>query len=91
MDQLVNQVAHWTPARWAAGGAGDRVHALAQRLADLGADAEQREHRPVPRLDSDLALPDQVRVLAADLLAADPPPGVLAAALDAVRHARAGL
>jgi hypothetical protein len=45
------------------------VHALVQRLADLGADAEHRPRRPVPRLPHDVALPDQVTVVTADLLA----------------------
>ncbi|BCJ33031.1 hypothetical protein Athai_05340 [Actinocatenispora thailandica] len=49
------------------------LHALVQQLADLGADAEARPHQPVPRLDNDLALPDQLRVVAADLTAAPPP------------------
>jgi hypothetical protein len=51
---------------------GDLLYVLVQRLADLGADAEHRPHRPVPRLN-DLALPDQLRVVADDLLAAAPP------------------
>jgi hypothetical protein len=105
VDRLVNQVAHWEQARWwsrvnpAGAGAspgavpatrGDLVYALVQRLADLGAEAERRATRPVPRL-GDLTLPDQLRVLADDLLAADPPPEDLlktaAADVDAVRHA----
>lgn len=45
------------------------MHALAQRLADLAAGAEGEPHRPVPRLDNDTALPNQVVLLAADLLA----------------------
>lgn len=77
-DRLVARVGHWTPQRWqtaAAGAAGTRadvVHALVQRLADLGAEAEARAPRPVPRLDNDLALPDQVRVMVADLILATP-------------------
>lgn len=43
------------------------VHALVQRLADADADVSGRPRRAVPRLDNDLALPDQVRVLGADL------------------------
>ena len=46
--------------------------ALVQQLADLAADAEGEPPRAVPRLDNDLALPDQLRVVAADLLAAGP-------------------
>jgi hypothetical protein len=48
----------------------DVVGALVQRLADLGAAAEGRLPRPVPRLDNELALPDQVRVMVRDLVAA---------------------
>lgn len=96
VDRFVAAVAHWTPTAWAApagvagGPAGSRAdvtHALVQRIADLAADAEGQPHRPVPRLDNDLALPDQLRVLAADLLAADPPRPTLEAALAAVRQA----
>jgi hypothetical protein len=76
--RLVARVSHWDPVRWAAPAASDRsgrsradvMHALVQVLADLGAEAERRPWRPVPRLPSDLALPDQVRVMVADLLGA---------------------
>ena len=67
----------------------DLVYALVQRLADHGADAERRPRRPVPR-PSDLVLPDQIRVMADDLVAADPGDDVLKIAADdveAVRHA----
>lgn len=72
VGRLVGQVGHWTPSRWAASGAsgvrrGDALHALVQWLADRCADAEGRPRLPVPRLDNDLALPDQLRVVAADL------------------------
>lgn len=78
VGRLVGQVGHWTPSRWAASGAtgatgasgtprGDTVHGLVQWLADRCADAEGRARLPVPRLDNDLALPDQLRVVAADL------------------------
>jgi hypothetical protein len=55
------------------GSAGTRaelVFRLVQELADLGAAAEGIPSRPVPRLDNDLALPDQVRVMVSDLLLA---------------------
>lgn len=55
-----------------------------QRLADAAADAENRPRRPVPRLPSDLALADQLRVMAHDLLAAPAPEWVLLAAADAI-------
>jgi hypothetical protein len=84
--RLVDRVSHWTPSRWAASsasGAGSRAdafHALVQALADLGADAEGEPRRPVPRLESDLALPDQLRVVTADLLASGSPRARTAAA-----------
>jgi hypothetical protein len=93
VDRLVGRVQHWTPTRWArlaGGGFGtraDAIHALAQRLADAGADAAGRPRRRVPRLDNDLALPDQVRVLAADVLAAKPAPELAAELANAVRAA----
>jgi hypothetical protein len=94
VDRLVDRVGHWTPSRWAAAaGTGDRsradvVHALAQQLADLEAEATGRARRPVPRLANDLALPDQVRVMALDLVAAPAGPAVLAAARKAVTEAQ---
>jgi hypothetical protein len=62
----------------------DLVHALAQSLADLAADAEGRPRRVVPRLESDLALPDQLRVMVADLVAAGPAEEILSAATERV-------
>lgn len=75
VDRLCAYVSHWTPPRWAAFGAsgeqcGDLMHGLVQQLADLAADADGQPGRPVPRLESDLALPDQLRVVAFDLVAA---------------------
>jgi hypothetical protein len=75
VDRLINQVAHWEQPRWwshldAVGQTrGDVVHTLVQHLADLAADAESGPHRPVPRI-GDMSLPDQLRVMADDLLAA---------------------
>jgi beta-phosphoglucomutase-like phosphatase (HAD superfamily) len=86
VERLVNRVSRWTPPRWAASsvsGVGTRaevMHALVQRVADLAAAAEGQPRRRVPRLDSDLALPDQLRVVAADLAAARPAPALLAEA-----------
>lgn len=51
-----------------------------QRLADLGASVEGRPAQAVPRLDNDLALPDQVQVMVADLILANAPDDVLAVA-----------
>ncbi|HEY8532742.1 MAG TPA: hypothetical protein VIL44_02545 [Micromonospora sp.] len=84
VERFVRQVGHWTPARWSApagGGGGTRaelVHALVQRIADRAADAEGEPRRRVPRLDNDLVLPDQLRVVVADLVAAHPSEQVLA-------------
>jgi hypothetical protein len=70
VDRLVRQVQHWTPARWARDDRGARVHHLLQALADAAADATGEVRRAVPRLDNDLAIPDQLRVLGADAAAA---------------------
>lgn len=64
---LVERLRLWTPERWAAaappyGTRGDLVHHLAQAYAAAETD------RPLPRLDSDLALPDQLAVTADDLV-----------------------
>lgn len=98
VDLVVGRVAHWTPARWtrpAYGPAGSRaecVHHLVQRLADATADAERMPRRAVPRLDNDLALPDQLRVVAADALAACATrPEVLVDLISAVRTTSSAL
>ena len=66
---LVERLRVWTPARWAAefppyGTRGDVAHHLAQWLASRAGEAPIR----LPRLDSDLALPDQLAVTADDLV-----------------------
>ncbi|MEV0714366.1 hypothetical protein [Asanoa sp. NPDC050611] len=97
VDLLTRQVSHWQAPRWSApaadgeGTRGDAVHRLVQRLADLAADVEGRVRQEVPRLDNDASLPDQLRVVAADLVAADPPPEVLVAAAGDVAAVRAVL
>jgi hypothetical protein len=91
IDRLLIQVHHWDERRWSAGAAPTKaqlVHGLAQTLADLGAAAEQRPSREVPRLH-DMVLPDQIRVLTDDLLAASPSAGLIeraAIATDEVRR-----
>jgi hypothetical protein len=68
----------------------DLMFRLVQRLADLAAEAEGRARRPVPRLDNDLALVDQVRVMVLDLQRAPAPPPLLvraALAIDATARA----
>ncbi len=73
--RLVDRVSHWTPPRWAASSASgpgtraDRFHGLVQELADQAADGEGQPRRTVPRLSPDTALPDQLKVIVADLLA----------------------
>jgi len=91
VDRLLTQVSHWERPRWSAGNPSkaDLVHGLVQRIADLGADAENRPHRQVPRL-GDLALRDQLRVVADDLLAAAPE-AHLARAADDVTTVRRSL
>ncbi|GIE95924.1 hypothetical protein [Paractinoplanes rishiriensis] len=88
-DRLLTQVRHWEIPRWQ-DGRGDRVHALAQHLANLTADAEGRPHRTLPR-ELDVVLPDQLRVLADDLLAAGPSERQLAEAVEAVNQVRGTL
>lgn len=94
VDRLLNQIGYWEQARWsvpASAGSGatkaDSVYAVIQRLADLAADAEHRPHRTVPRL-SDLILPDQLRVMADDVLTAADSATLAAATadLDSLRH-----
>lgn len=94
--RLLAQVGHWEAGRWhsaagvAPGTRGDLVYGLVQRLADLGAAAEHRRRRPVPRL-ADTILADQLRVLADDLLAADASDETMAAATEAIAATRAAL
>ncbi len=85
---LVQRLRLWTPARYAAaappyGTRGDLVHHLVQALADSAADAEGGPRRPVPRLDSDLGLADQLAVMSEDLARAEPSVG---AAREATAH-----
>ncbi|MFG2047085.1 hypothetical protein ACGFIW_06610 [Micromonospora sp. NPDC048935] len=91
---LVGQVGHWQQRRWAAVATtgnvprADLVHRLVQEVANLAADAEGQPRRVVPRLDNDLALPDQLRVVAADLMAAGADDEVLARAAAEVTATR---
>ena len=86
VDRLLRQVRHWGPGRWRRSRA-DLVYGLVQRLADLGADAEHRRRRPVPQV-GDVVLPDQLRVMADDLLAAEPPDELFRQATDEVNTVR---
>ncbi|GLW31428.1 hypothetical protein [Actinoplanes regularis] len=91
VERLLTQVRHWEEGRWkasvGAGTKGDLVFGLVQRLADLGAEAESRAARAVPRTH-DLVLPDQLRVVADDIIAADPAEELLARATSAVDDLR---
>jgi hypothetical protein len=95
--RLVDRVSTWTPPRWAAssvsgpGSRADRFHALVQTLADQAADAEGEPRRVVPRLSPDTALPDQLRVVVADLIEAAPDEAVLASAAKRVAAAKRAL
>jgi hypothetical protein len=94
VERLTDRTSHWTPPRWAAssasgpGSRADRFHALVQALADQAAEAEGEQCRVVPRLSPDTALPDQLRVIVADLIEAAPPEAVLAAAARRVASAK---
>lgn len=86
---LAQRLRLWTPARWAARAAGDgadspsgpsradAVHHLAQSLVDLAGEAPVA----LPRLDSDLLLPDQLAVAADDLVRSGPDAEVAVAAV----------
>jgi len=92
VGKLVGQVSHWTPSRWAASSLSglprsDVVHDLVQWLADRAADAEGGPHREVPRLDNDLVLADQLRVVASDLVAAGAADAEAVARVTALRRA----
>jgi hypothetical protein len=87
--RLYARVRRWSPVRWTAVAPGGRTRAdvvfdLVQRLADAAADAEHRPRRGVPRLEHDLAIPDQVRVMVADLLASGAPADSLVRAATAI-------
>lgn len=74
---LVQRLRVWTPTRWSAAvrpglTRADLVHHLAQALADAGGEAPVR----LPRLEADLALPDQLAVVADDLVRLAPPDDV---------------
>ena len=78
---LVQRLRLWTPARYAAGAPpwgtrADLVTHLVQVCADEAADLEGGPRRPVPRLDSDLGLADQLAVVSDDLVRARPEPEV---------------
>ena len=66
---LVDRLRLWTPERWVAaalpyGTRADLAHHLAQSFVTAAGETA----KPLPRLDSDLALPDQLAVTADDLV-----------------------
>jgi hypothetical protein len=69
----------------------DLVFGLTQEFADLCADVEGRARLRVPRLENDLALPDQLRVMVTDLIRADADAAVLAAAATRIEAVAAAL
>lgn len=90
---LVQRLRLWTPTRFAAqaptpGTRAELVHHLAQRLADQAADAEGQPRRPLPRLDGDLVLPDQLAVTADDLSRAGSAEAARAATAHLLLHRR---
>lgn len=90
---LLRRAGRWTDGSWAVR-VGDRsradaVFALVQQLADVAADAETQPRRPVPRRDERM-LPDQLTVMAHDVLRTGSP-GAWLAGLTAVRDTRAAL
>jgi hypothetical protein len=96
IERLLTQVHHWDEPRWrsasaSAGSSRSRlVQGLVQQLADLGAEAEKRPARPVPHLH-DLLLRDQLRVMADDILAANPTDDLLKRATQATNDIRDSL
>lgn len=97
VGRLIDQVLHWTPSRWGAASSvsglsrADAFHALVQRIADLAAAAEGHPQRTVPRLENDLALPDQLAVVTLDLLHSAPDHATLTEARAAIADARTAL
>jgi hypothetical protein len=77
---LLNQVSHWTQARW--GNRGEAFYEALQRIAGP-------EHR-LPRL-SDLVLPDQLRVVVADLLDSNAGPAEISRAVEELTSVRGTL
>ena len=96
-ERIAAQVSGWGPARWrvAPEGSsrtrGEVLFDLVQHLADLCADVEGRPRIPVPHLDNTYVLPDQLRVMAADLEYAAPDDVTVDKARAALRAAHSAL
>ena len=86
--ELLPRLRRWDSASWAVSTRAELVAGVVQRLADVGADAEGRPRRPVPRL-ADLTLADQLTVMVDDVLRTGDPAaaGAAAAELAALRTA----
>ena len=69
----------------------DKLQVVAQVLADLGADAEGRPRRTVPRLSEPAVFADQLLVLGNDLAAAGAAPDALDRVTDHLDALRAAL
>jgi adenine/guanine phosphoribosyltransferase-like PRPP-binding protein len=84
-EELVPRLRRWNPDGWTVpAGSGTRATVAAevvQRLADLGADAEEEPRRTVPIL-GDLVLADQLAVLVDDILRTGSPAAAAAAAAE---------
>ncbi|MCW2599537.1 MAG: hypothetical protein JWM02_1366 [Frankiales bacterium] len=84
---FVQRLRLWTPARWAAaadpwGTRADLGRHLAQRWADTAADLEGRPRRPLPVLQPDLLVADQLAVTGDDLVRCSPADEVCRDAVD---------
>jgi hypothetical protein len=77
---LLNQVSHWTQARW--GNRGEAFYNALQRIVG--------PERRLPRL-SDLVLPDQLRVVVADLLESNAGPAEISRAVEELTFVRGTL
>lgn len=93
IGRVVEGTRHWSPARWSQDGRAEAMHTLVQALADVCAEAEGEPRREVPRLPSDLHLPEQLQVVGLDLLEAAESlsPGQRRAVEAAIGDARAAL
>ncbi|GAA1687465.1 hypothetical protein [Fodinicola feengrottensis] len=85
-DRLLNATAGWSARRWRP--YEPRMRAALQALADLDADAEGIERRPLPAVDNQEILPMQLAVLVDDLLRTSASDDALARAADIVTSIR---
>ena len=88
LGSLVQRLRLWTPQRWSAaadpwGTRADLARHLAQWCADRAAELEGERQRPLPVLQPDLLLADQLAVTGDDLVRTGPSDALCA---DAVAH-----